>query len=130
MDVYESLSHTKWECKYHVVFIPKYRRKALYGELRQHLGEVFRNLAKQKECMIGRSYHARKRVPKNQRLTPIFRFPGYAVAVVLRGRLEARSAAGRRKPAHWPVGGGPKALVISVVYGVVGKPPSFARNWV
>ena len=51
MDVYESLSHTKWECKYHVVFIPKYRRKALYGELRQHLGEVFRNLAKQKECM-------------------------------------------------------------------------------
>ena len=52
MDVYESLSHTKWECKYHVVFIPKYRRKTLYGELRQHLGEVFRNLAKQKECTI------------------------------------------------------------------------------
>ena len=52
MDVYESLSHTKWECKYHVVLIPKYRRKTLYGELRQHLGEVFRNLAKQKECMI------------------------------------------------------------------------------
>ena len=52
MNVYESLSHTKWECKYHVVFIPKYRRKTLYGELRQHLGEVFRNLAKQKECTI------------------------------------------------------------------------------
>jgi len=52
MDVYESLSHTKWECKYHVVFIPKYRRTTLYGELRQHLGEVFRNLAKQKECSI------------------------------------------------------------------------------
>jgi len=52
MDVYESLNHTKWECKYHVVFIPKYRRKTLYGELRPHLGEVFRNLAKQKECMI------------------------------------------------------------------------------
>jgi putative transposase len=52
MDVYESLSHTKWECKYHVVFIPKYRRKTLFGELRQHLGEVFRNLAKQKECSI------------------------------------------------------------------------------
>ena len=52
MDVYESLNHTKWECKYHVVFIPKYRRKTLYGELRQNLGEVFRNLAKQKECVI------------------------------------------------------------------------------
>ena len=43
MDDYESLSHSKWECKYHVVFIPKYRRKTLYGELRQHLGEVFRS---------------------------------------------------------------------------------------
>src|SRR3974377_1081695 len=50
MDDYESLSHTKWECKYHVVFIPKYRRKPLYGELRKHLGEVFRKLAMQKEC--------------------------------------------------------------------------------
>ena len=38
MDVYESLNHTKWERKYHVVFIPKYRRKTLYGELRQDLG--------------------------------------------------------------------------------------------
>ena len=52
MDDYESLSHTKWDCKYHVVFIPKYRRKALYGELKQHLGEVFRRLALQKESRI------------------------------------------------------------------------------
>jgi putative transposase len=42
MDDYESLSRSKWECKYHVVFIPKRRRKTLYGELRQHLGDVFR----------------------------------------------------------------------------------------
>src|SRR3712207_7446761 len=52
MDQHESLSHTKWECKYHVVFIPKCRRKALYGELRRHLGEVFRRLAAQKESRI------------------------------------------------------------------------------
>jgi putative transposase len=52
MDEYESLSHSKWECKYHVVFIPKCRRKVLYGNLRQHLGEVFRKLAEQKECRI------------------------------------------------------------------------------
>ena len=52
MDDYESLSHTKWECKYHVVFIPKYRRKVLYGELRQHLGDMFRKLALQKESRI------------------------------------------------------------------------------
>ena len=52
MDEYESLSHTKWECKYHVVFIPKCRRKTLYAELRRHLGEVFRRLAMQKESRI------------------------------------------------------------------------------
>lgn len=52
MDEYESLNHTKWECKYHVVFIPKYRRKALFEQLRKHLGEVFHRLAKQKESQI------------------------------------------------------------------------------
>jgi putative transposase len=52
MDQKESLSHTKWECKYHVVFIPKCRRRTLYKELRQHLGEIFRRLAAQKESQI------------------------------------------------------------------------------
>jgi putative transposase len=47
-----ALSHTKWDCKYHVVFIPKYRRKVLYGELRRYLGDVFRKLALQKESRI------------------------------------------------------------------------------
>ena len=52
MNEYESLSHTKWECKYHVVFIPKFRRKALFGELRKHIAPYFRTLAEQKECLI------------------------------------------------------------------------------
>jgi putative transposase len=52
MDEYESLSHTKWDCKYHVVFIPKCRRKTLFGQIRQHLGEVFHRLAVQKESRI------------------------------------------------------------------------------
>ena len=52
MDDFQSLSHTKWECKYHVVFIPKCRRRTLYAQLRKHLGEVFRQLASQKECRI------------------------------------------------------------------------------
>ena len=52
MDDYNSLNHSKWECKYHVVFIPKYRRKVLFGQLRPHLGEVFRRLAQQKESRI------------------------------------------------------------------------------
>jgi len=52
MDESESLSHSKWECKYHVVFIPKCRRRTLYGQLRRHLGEVFRSLAEHKESRI------------------------------------------------------------------------------
>ena len=52
MDKSESLNHTAWECKYHVIFIPKCRRRTLYGELRQHLGEVFRKLAAQRECRV------------------------------------------------------------------------------
>jgi len=52
MDRPESLSHSLWVCKYHVVFIPKCRRRTLYVPLRRHLGEVFRNLARQKESTI------------------------------------------------------------------------------
>ena len=52
MSNYQSLQHTKWECKYHVVFIPKYRKKLIYGELRRHLGQVLRRLAGQQESLI------------------------------------------------------------------------------
>jgi putative transposase len=52
MDEFESLSHSKWECKYHVVFMPKYRRRVRYGQLRSPLGEVCHRLARQKESRI------------------------------------------------------------------------------
>ena len=52
MKDYQSLNHTKWDCKYHVVFIPKRRRKQIYGAIKKHLGEVFHELAKQKESKI------------------------------------------------------------------------------
>ena len=52
MDTEQSLSHSTWECKYHVVFIPKCRRRTLYEPRRRHLGEVFHNLARQKESVI------------------------------------------------------------------------------
>ena len=47
-----SLAHTKWDCKYHIVWIPKYRRKALFGELRRELGPVLRELASHKDSEI------------------------------------------------------------------------------
>ena len=52
MNDYKSLSHTKWKCKYHVIFIPKYRRKILYGKLRGYLGPILHELAKHKESSI------------------------------------------------------------------------------
>ncbi len=52
MSDYRSLSHTKWECKYHVVFIPKYRKKRIFGGIRRRLGEVLRRLAEQRESWI------------------------------------------------------------------------------
>ena len=51
-----SLNHTHWECKYHIVFIPKYRRKVLFGQIRRELGELFHRLARQKESMIGEGH--------------------------------------------------------------------------
>ena len=52
MDDTKSLRHTRWDCKYHIVWIPKCRRKVLYGNLRTHLGKVFHDLARQKESQI------------------------------------------------------------------------------
>ena len=51
-ELYQSLSHSKWDCKYHVIFVPKYRRKVMFGEIRNYLGPVFHELARQKECRI------------------------------------------------------------------------------
>jgi len=52
MERYGSLHHTKWECKYHLVWIPKCRKKVLYGQLRKDLGRMLRELAKQKESEV------------------------------------------------------------------------------
>ena len=48
MEKFESLSHVRWECKYHIVFIPKYRRKVMYGKLRSAIGRILRDLCQQK----------------------------------------------------------------------------------
>lgn len=98
MEDSQSLSHTTWECKYHLVWIPKCRRKALYEQLRQYLGEVLRDLAIQKESKVLEGHlrpdhvHMLVSIP-----------PKYAVSQVvgfIKGKSAihiARSYAGRRK---------------------------------
>ena len=81
-----SLSHTKWDCKYHIVWIPKYRKKKLYGELRVYLGALLRELAIQRECTIVEGHlqtdhvHILISIP-----------PKYAVAQIV-GYLKGKSA--------------------------------------
>jgi len=82
----ESLAHTKWECKYHVVFIPKYRRKVLFHELRSELGAVFRRLAEQKESRIEEGHMMEDHVHMLLSIPP-----KYAVAQVV-GYIKGKSA--------------------------------------
>ena len=86
MDVVETLSHTTWECKYHVVFIPKYRRKSLYGQLRKELGAVFRKLAEQKECRVEEGHLMKDHVHMLLMIPP-----KYAVSQVV-GYIKGKSA--------------------------------------
>jgi putative transposase len=51
-ELYQSLSHSKWDCKYHIVLVPKYRRKVMFGEIRKFLEPIFHELARQKECRM------------------------------------------------------------------------------
>jgi putative transposase len=83
---YKTLQHSEWECKYHVIFIPKYRRKVLYGKLRQHLGEVFRRLARQKESEIEEGHLMSDHVHMMISIPP-----KYAVAQVV-GYIKGKSA--------------------------------------
>ncbi len=81
-----SLNHSRWECKYHVIFIPKYRKKAIFGRIRSELGEIFRRLAEQKESRIEEGHlmpdhvHMMISIP-----------PKYAVAQVI-GYIKGKSA--------------------------------------
>ncbi len=85
-ELYQSLAHSKWDCKYHVVFVPKYRRKAMFLEIRQFLGPVFHELARQKECRIVEGHLLPDHVHMCIEIPP-----KYAVASVI-GFLKGKSA--------------------------------------
>jgi len=86
MKRYENLQHTKWDCKYHLVWIPKYRRKVLYGQLRKELGPILRELALQRESEV---VEGRLKVDHVHMLVSIP--PKYSVAQVV-GYVKGKSA--------------------------------------
>lgn len=83
---YHSLSHSKWDCKYHVVFVPKYRKKVIFGEIRRYLGPIFHELARQKECLIVEGHLMRDHVHMCISIPP-----KHAVSSVI-GFLKGKSA--------------------------------------
>ena len=90
----KSVAHSRWECEYQVVFIPKYRRKASYSELRKLLGEIFDDLARQKEGRMLEGHLLADQVLMCSEIPP-----KHAVASVI-GFLKGKSA--------WPSLGGPR----------------------
>ena len=83
---YESLSHSKWDCKYHVVFIPKCRKKDLYGKIRKFLGPVFRDLALQRGSTILEGHMVQDHVHMLIKIPP-----KYSIAEVI-GYIKGKSA--------------------------------------
>ena len=86
MSDFESLSHTKWNCKYHVVFIPKCRKKELYGKIRKFLGPVFHELAQEKGCKILEGHMVSDHVHMMVKIPPKF-----AVSSII-GYIKGKSA--------------------------------------
>ena len=86
VETFQSLSHSRWDCKYHVVFVPKRWRKTLFGTIRRKLGPMFHELARQKECRIVEGHLLADHVHMCIEIPPKF-----AVASVV-GFLKGKSA--------------------------------------
>ena len=84
----KKLNHTSWNCKYHIVFIPKRRKKVIFGQLRSHLGEMFHELARQKECQIVEGHLMPDHVHMCMSIPP-----KYAVSQIV-GYMKGKSAIG------------------------------------
>ena len=98
MDSSQSLCHTKWDCKYHIVWIPKCRQKVLYGKLRQHLGAILKDLSRQQGCEILEGHlrpdhiHILISIPPKHSVSKIMGFIKGKSAIAI-----ARTFLGRRK---------------------------------
>jgi putative transposase len=101
-ELYQSLSHSKWDCKYHIIFVPKYRRKTMFLELRQYLGPVFHELARQKESSIVEGHllvdhvHMCIEIPPKYAVSSVIGFlkGKSAIAIALRFKGKQRSYEG------------------------------------
>jgi len=82
----ERLSHSQWDCKYHLIFVPKYRKKTLYGKVRKFLGPLFHELAGQKRCKILEGHRIQDHVHRLIQIPP-----KYAVSEIV-GYIKGKAA--------------------------------------
>ena len=88
-DTYQALSHSRWDCSYHIVFVPKRRRKTLYGAIRKDLGPLLHELARQKECTIVEGHimpdhiHMLMRIPPKHAVAQIVGFMKGKAAIAI-----------------------------------------------
>ena len=96
MSLYESLAHSKWDCTYHIVFVPKKRRKELYGNVRKFLGKVFHDLAAQRQCkiieghMVQDHVHMMIKIPPKYPVSEIIGFMKGKSAIAVAREFSAR----------------------------------------
>jgi putative transposase len=103
MKTTQSQSHSKWECKYHITWIPKYRKKTIYGQLRKHLREVFRELARQKESLILEGHllpdhvHMLVSIPPKYAVAQVIGFiKGKSAIYIAKNCLNSKNASGHK----------------------------------
>jgi len=93
----ENLRHTRWECKYHVVFISKYRKKSIYGWVRKKLGPIIRDLAQQKESVVEEGHlmadhvHMLLSIPLKYSVSGVVGFIKGKSAIAIAGRFMDRA---------------------------------------
>jgi putative transposase len=104
MKEYQSLAHTRWDCKYHVVFIPKKRKRRIFGVLRKHLGEIFHELAAHKEAKIVEGHvmpdhvHMCISIPPKYAVSNVMGYIKGKSAIAIESPRELRRLIGQSKP--------------------------------
>ena len=122
----QKLSHSKWECKYHVVIIPKYRKKYLYGQLRKYIGDIIKMLARQKECEVLEGHVCSDHIHMLISIPP-----KYAVSQVI-GFIKGKSAIyiARNFTGHKMNFGGQKFWARGYYVSTAGRDEDVVRNYI
>ena len=116
-EIYQRLAHSSWDCKYHVVIVPKRRRKVLFGQARRKLGEIFHALARQKECQILEGHL----LPDHVHM---------CIAIPPKYPVASSDRISEREEQRWPACAARSGISRASTFAPVGTPcPQWASSW-